>query len=97
MLYAFADPAKPKEPADLTSPAAPPERRLYLYLIGIEVQHSDLSPGSLLLHAVLEYAQGEGFTHLDLLRGGEEYKRLWGTDAEETYALHRSEPGKAAR
>lgn len=76
VLYALADPPER------------PNRRLYLYLIGIDMGRSDLSPGSLLLHAVWEYARRESFTHLDLLRGGEAYKSLWGAEPEGTFTLH---------
>ena len=76
VLYALAD---------------PPQRRtrgLYLYLIGFHTGYADLSPGTLLLHEVWQYARAEGFAYLDLLRGGESYKQLWGAHGEPTFALH---------
>ncbi len=76
VLYALGDPPGRRE------------RRLYLYLIGIDVDHADWSPGTLILHAVWEYARREGFTTIDLLRGGETYKKLWGAAPQPTFALH---------
>ena len=76
VLYALADPPQRAE------------RRLYLYLIGIDIRWREISPGSLLLQEVWDYARREGFTHLDLLRGGEAYKNLWGAVPESTASLH---------
>ena len=64
-----------------------PERRLYLYLIGFEREAAALSPGGLLLQGAWDYASAHGFFKLDLLRGGEAYKRLWGARTETTFAL----------
>ena len=75
VLYGFGD------------PPGRSGRRLYLYLIGFDQACEDLSPGTLLLHKVWEYARAEGFAMLDLLRGGERYKRYWGAQQEETFAL----------
>ncbi len=76
VLYALADPVDR------------PLRRLYLYLIGIDMRRSHLSPGTLILHAVWEYARKQGFAQLDLLRGGERYKEFWGAVPSSTHALH---------
>lgn len=65
------------------------ERRLYLYLIGFEARFGAVSPGSLLVRAAWEQARREGAAGLDLLRGGEGYKRHWGAVAEGTFALQR--------
>ncbi len=75
VLYAFADP--PNRAA----------RTLYLYLIGISIRFAELSPGSLLLHEVHEYARSNGFTQLDLLRGGHAYKQLWGAEPSPTFVI----------
>ncbi len=75
VLYALAD------------PPARSQRTLYLYLIGFEAAAANLSPGTLLLHEAWEYARNEGFAALDLLRGGEEYKQLWGAQQRPTFAL----------
>ncbi len=75
VLYALAD-APQRRP-----------RSLYLYLIGVDMRSGDLSPGTLLLHAAWQYAREHGFDRVDLLRGGEEYKRFWGAELEPTYTL----------
>ncbi len=75
VLYALAD------------PPGRPVRSLYLYLIGINTRVAAWSPGTLLLHAVWEYARAEGIARLDLLRGGEAYKHLWGAKPQPTIAL----------
>lgn len=64
------------------------ERTLYLYLVGINPDFAELSPGTLLLHSVWEYAQKEGFLYLDFLRGGEGYKHLWGATPRPTFGIY---------
>jgi glycosyltransferase involved in cell wall biosynthesis/CelD/BcsL family acetyltransferase involved in cellulose biosynthesis len=71
------------------------DRRLYLYLIGFSGRHAKLSPGSLLLDEAWQYAVRLGLSKLDLLRGGEEYKHLWGAEAEPTLALTMQQRAKA--
>lgn len=63
------------------------ERRLYLYLVGFDERFADVSPGSLLLHEAWLHAQRNGFRKVDLLRGGETYKQLWGAGFEPTFAI----------
>ena len=75
VLYALADPENRVE------------RRLYLYLIGFEQRWGALSPGTLLLHEVWTYGREHGFCTLDLLRGGESYKALWGASTEPTFGF----------
>ncbi|HLI77649.1 MAG TPA: GNAT family N-acetyltransferase, partial [Acidobacteriaceae bacterium] len=75
VLYALADGAHVAE------------RRLYLYLIGFDERFKALSPGTLLVHEAWMYARERGFAKLDLLRGGEAYKQLWGAAIEETSVL----------
>ncbi len=75
VLYAFAD------------PVGRVQRRLYLYLIGFGQRWGALSPGTLLLHEVWKYGREHGFSAMDLLRGGESYKALWGAHTEPTFAL----------
>ena len=75
VLYALADPPQRAE------------RRLYLYLIGFDSDASELSPGTLLLHEVWKHGKSEGFAAMDLLRGGELYKHLWGAHVQPTYAI----------
>lgn len=61
----------------LLDPPSRSERKQYCYLIGFSTDYAELSPGTLLLAALLEEAAAEGLTALDLLRGDEPYKSLW--------------------
>ncbi len=56
---------------------AGPDRILF-YLSGFEAAHAFLSPGTLLLAAMIEQAVAEGSREADFLRGGEAYKYAWG-------------------
>ena len=71
----------------LADPEAREGRRLYLYLIGFGMRFAEMSPGTLLLHEVWTYARANGFVKLDLLRGGEAYKAMWGARTEQTFGL----------
>ncbi len=62
-------------------------RRLYLYLIGFAAGFAEISPGTLLLHAAWGHARQEGLSAVDLLRGGEAYKQLWGALGEPTVRI----------
>ncbi len=75
VLYALADPPQAAE------------RRLLLYLVGFEPQFAECSPGTLLVQEAWEHACANGFAKVDLLRGGESYKRLWGARVEETFGI----------
>jgi CelD/BcsL family acetyltransferase involved in cellulose biosynthesis len=75
VFYGMADPRQRKN------------RSIYYYLNGFDLEYKDLSPGTLLLALALEEARKEGAEGIDLLRGGEEYKELWGAEYRPTYAL----------
>lgn len=75
VFYGLADPRHRKN------------RSVYYYLNGFDLEHRDLSPGTLLLALALEEARKEGAQGIDLLRGGEEYKELWGAEFRPTYAV----------
>lgn len=72
------------------------EGRLLFYLIGFNPQFAPLSPGSLLLGAMIETAWQEGRHELHFLRGGESYKHAWGAEDRFNAACHivlrRSQP-----
>jgi len=70
---------------------------LYGYLQGSDPACDALSPGVLLLGAVIERAIEEGLTAVDFLRGLEPYKLWWGARPRATYRrrLRRSPPGAA--
>lgn len=78
VLYAMVDPA---------GRGAGGERRMYAYLIGIEPEFGDVSPGTLLLAYAFDRCEREGVVRLDTLRGGEGYKQMWGAVAEETFGF----------
>ena len=52
--------------------------RILFYLSGYDAAHGFISPGTLLLGAMLEDAAAEGRTEADFLRGREGYKYAWG-------------------
>jgi len=52
--------------------------RILFYLSGFDAAHSFVSPGNLLLAAMIEQAVGEGRREADFLRGREDYKYAWG-------------------
>jgi len=52
--------------------------RILFYLSGFDSAHSFISPGTLLLAAMLEQAVTEGRREADFLRGREAYKYAWG-------------------
>ena len=52
--------------------------RIFFYLSGFDDAHAFVSPGTLLLGAMLEQAIAEGRTEAHFLRGQERYKYAWG-------------------
>lgn len=52
--------------------------RIFFYLSGFDERHAFVSPGTLLLGAMLEQAMQEGRTEAHFLRGREAYKYAWG-------------------
>jgi len=52
--------------------------RILFYLSGFDAAYSFVSPGSLLLAAMIEQAVGEGRREANFLRGREDYKYAWG-------------------
>ncbi len=64
-----------------------PERKVYYYLNGFDPDYGPFSPGTLLLGFAVERAVARGASWLDMLRGDEPYKRLWGPEVEPTYGV----------
>jgi CelD/BcsL family acetyltransferase involved in cellulose biosynthesis len=62
--------------------------RTYCYLQGIAPHAAYYSPGVALLRFVIEQAIAEGGHEVDLLRGAESYKYLWGATDRRNHALH---------
>jgi CelD/BcsL family acetyltransferase involved in cellulose biosynthesis len=70
----------------------PPDRRRrtqYFYLPAYSIRHADLRPGTLLTALAVEHASQEGVEIIDMLRGDEEYKRLWHTERVPTFGFVR--------
>jgi CelD/BcsL family acetyltransferase involved in cellulose biosynthesis len=61
--------------------------RAYCYLSGIAPDLEYYSPGVAIVRAAVEGAIAEGCTALDLLRGGERYKYLWGVQDAQSWRL----------
>ena len=80
VLYALVDGATRDENASCG-------RRMFCYQIGFDSAFADLSPGTLVLSFAFDCCEAEGIRELDLLRGGETYKRLWGAVPEPTYSI----------
>ncbi len=73
--------------ADCAGRGADGQRRIYSYLIGFDPDLGDVSPGTLLLAYAFDRCQTEGVALLDMLRGAEGYKQLWGAVPEETFGF----------
>ena len=73
----------------LIDPPGRPERTQYFYLPAYSIRHADLRPGTLLTALAVEHAAGEGVQTIDMLRGDEEYKKLWHTERAETFGFAR--------
>ena len=61
-------------------------RRMFFYLTGFDMAQRFVSPGTLLLGAMLEQAIGEGRTEAHFLRGQESYKYAWGAMDRRNYS-----------
>lgn len=85
VFYGLADPSHRKS------------RKVYYYLSGFDPEFSMVSPGTLLLAAGIDEAKAEGAVAIDLLRGGEQYKRLWGAEFYPTYAIELRLSSRSAR
>lgn len=70
-------------------------RKVYYYLSGFHPDYHMVSPGTLLLAAAVEEGKAEGAIGIDLLRGEEQYKRLWGAEFYPTYAIELRSLGRS--
>jgi CelD/BcsL family acetyltransferase involved in cellulose biosynthesis len=73
----------------LLDPVERQERTQYFYLPAFSIQHADLRPGTVLTALAVERAAREGVRTIDMLRGDEEYKRLWHTQRTPTFGFVR--------
>lgn len=71
----------------LADPPHRRKRRIYYYLNGFHPDFGSLSPGTLSLAFALEAAKQEGAAAIDMLRGGEQYKKLWKAEFFPTYTV----------
>ena len=73
----------------LLDPADRPERIEYFYLPAFSIRHADLRPGTLLTALAVEHAAREGVRTIDMLRGDEDYKKMWHTQRTPTFGFVR--------
>ncbi len=69
----------------LVDPVQRPNRTQYVYLTAHSVEHADLRSGTILLALLSEHAASEGIEIVDMLRGDEDYKKLWHVEPVPTY------------
>ena len=81
----------------LIDPLSRNGRTQYLYLPAYSIQHSDLRPGTLLTAMTVEHAAQSGVETIDMLRGDEEYKKLWHTERTPTSGFVRYREALASR
>lgn len=67
--------------------------RIFFYLSGYDTGQAFVSPGTLLLGAMLERAAEEGRTEAHFLRGREGYKYAWGAEDRMNATLHLTRAG----
>lgn len=79
----------------LVDPTDRPHRTAYFYLMGFDPHGAEFGPGTLMYDLVIDACHAEGIERFDLLRGEENYKRLWGATAEATFGFTLSaKPGQ---
>lgn len=67
--------------------------RLFYYQFGIEPEWEPFSPGTVLMHKVIEEAFSKGLCEFDFLRGAEDYKYGWANGARKLYSLRAYKSG----
>jgi CelD/BcsL family acetyltransferase involved in cellulose biosynthesis len=82
--------------ADLASRAGSGQRTEYVYITAYSTEHADLRPGTVLLAMMSEHAAQEGIGTVDMLRGDEDYKRLWHMTPTATQGYRLFQPARAA-
>jgi CelD/BcsL family acetyltransferase involved in cellulose biosynthesis len=71
----------------LADPSGRQESARYAYLIGYSLTHAELGPGTLLLASMTEHAANDGVAWIDMLRGEENYKKLWHPEPVPTFGF----------
>ncbi len=62
-------------------------QKLWMYQTAYDHEYARLSPGTMLVPAVMDYACARGYTEMDFLRGEEPYKMRWANDFHQTFRL----------
>jgi CelD/BcsL family acetyltransferase involved in cellulose biosynthesis len=62
-------------------------QKLWWYLTAYDPKFARLSPGTMLVPAMIDYGFARGFQELDFLRGEEPYKMRWMTDSRRNHRL----------
>lgn len=71
----------------LVDPPERAERTQYFYLPAYSTAHAELRPGTLLIALATARAAEEGVRTIDMLRGEEDYKRMWHAEPVPMYTL----------
>ena len=71
----------------LIDPPQRAQRTQYFYITAYSVNHADLRPGTVLIALATEHGANEGVRTIDMLRGEEEYKKLWHMERMGTFGL----------
>ena len=71
--------------------------RIFFYLSGFDESYAFVSPGTILLGAMLEEAIAEGRSEAHFLRGRERYKYQWGAQDRLNWAGHFTRVAKSAQ
>ena len=62
-------------------------KKLWGYLTAYDHAYADLSPGMVLIPAVIDYGFANGFNEFDFMNGEEPYKMRWATGFHQAYRL----------
>lgn len=62
-------------------------KKLWGYMTAYDHAYADLSPGTILISAVIDYGFANGFEEFDFLKGEESYKLRWATDFHQSYRM----------
>jgi CelD/BcsL family acetyltransferase involved in cellulose biosynthesis len=62
-------------------------KKLWGYMTAYDHAYADLSPGTILISAVIDYGHANGFDEFDFLKGEEAYKLRWATDFHRNYRM----------
>jgi CelD/BcsL family acetyltransferase involved in cellulose biosynthesis len=83
----------------LVDPPQRVQRTQYFYLTAYSIIHAELRPGTLLHALTIHHAAHAAISHIDMLRGEEEYKALWHPERVPTLGFHlraAAQEGRAA-